>query len=103
MDYKETEMEIDVSELRPMNNDVIMMHESTRDKNTIVIEEDVDQDTSLQFRVLKVSPKVKYVSEGDLVVIAWRRCVPPFEVMVDGERKMVTITDEKEILGVIDE
>lgn len=96
-------MEINANELRPMHDDVILVHESNAEKNTIIVYEDVDQDTSLQFRVIKVSPTVKHVKEGDLVVAPWRRCTPPFEAIVDGERKMVTITDEKEILGVIDE
>ena len=94
---------INVNTLRPMHDDVLMMHEPMEEKQTIVIKDDIDNNTSLQFRVLKVSPTVEHIKVGDLVIAAWRKCVPPFEIVVDDEIKSVTITDEKEILGIIEE
>ena len=95
-------MSVSVDELRPMNNDVILLQHSVNEENTIYIRENEDEETTMMFEVLRTSPNVQHVSIGDIAVIPWRRCTPPFEAYVNGVAKMVTITDEKEILGLLE-
>lgn len=97
-------MTITYQEIRPMNDDVLLIHKKLNDikGGVIEIKEDEDQDTSMYFTVLKVGPKTKHVAVGDVVCAAWRRLVPPFVIDVDGREKNVTLTSEKEILGIVE-
>lgn len=96
-------MTIDVETLRPQRDDVILLHHSVNNVNTVIINENEDEETTMLFEVLRAGNAVKHVSVGDIVSVPWRRCVPPFEIDVGGVKKKVTVTSEKEILGVLDQ
>lgn len=96
-------MHVNVDSLRPQHNDVIMIHHSRNKVNTVYIKEDEDQETVMFFKVLRTGNGVKMVKEGDIVSVPWRRCVPPFETLVGGDVKKVTVTSEDEILFILED
>lgn len=97
-------MELTPENIKPRTDEILIIHEPiSRRAGVIEYADDVDQDHSLQFRVLKVSPTVKNIKEGDIVVVPWGRCTPPFMISVDGKDRNVTITSEHEVLGIIEE
>jgi len=95
-------MHVDVNKLRPQRDDVILIHYPMNKVNTIIINENEDEETTMFFRVLRKGNDVKHVDVGDIVSVPWKRCVPPFEALVDGVVKKVTITSEVELLGVLE-
>lgn len=100
---KGNRMHESIDNLRPMNDDVILKHHSINKTSKIYIRENEEEDHSFRFEVLRIGNDVKHVSVGDIVIVPWPRCMSPFEVLVDGIVQKVTITSEKEILGVCDE
>lgn len=89
-------------DLKPINNDVIIKKVRNNIKEgTIFINPDADE-TQKVFDIIAVSDKVTSVKVGERVIIPWTRITDPFEHMIDGERCMIGVTDEKEILAVID-
>lgn len=95
-------MTTDVKDLRLLNDDVLLCHRPTKTDSIIHIEDNEDESTAFRYEVIRVSPNVKHVKEGEVVVVPWRYCTPPFEAQRGEETINVVLTDEKEILGVVD-
>lgn len=92
---------VDISTLRPMRDDIILRHKSFNETRTIFVKDSEDETHNMLFEVLRVGRDAKHIQVGQTVVVPWPRCVPPFEVLVDGKVVKVTITSETEVLGVM--
>lgn len=90
-------------DLRPINNDVIVRKVRDEFQEGSIVLSPEEDDTQKVFDILAVSGKVRSVKVGERVIIPWTRITDPFEHMIDGERCMIGVTDEKEILAVIDD
>ncbi len=96
---------IEVDTIRPMGSDVLLRHVDMNKMKggVILIHENTDEYTTQYFEILKVGSKVKHVNVGDIVLVPWGRITPPFEVQNSGRDLKVGITDEKEILAIVDQ
>lgn len=97
-------MVVDIKELRPMHKDVIVRyHDVNKMTGDSIIIEDKSKDVTTHFcEVLRVSPQVKDVAPGDIIVVSWLNITEPFLVDVDGVEQKVVITTEDRILGVVE-
>lgn len=89
-------------DLRLLNNDILLKHRPVKKDTIIQVDDDVHQDTLLRYDVIRTSSHVKYVEEGQVVVLPWRNCTPPFEVELDGMEVDVVLTDEHNVMGIIE-
>lgn len=89
-------------DLKPINNDVIVRKVRNEIQEGSIILNPEEDETQKVFDILAVSDKVSSVEVGERVIIPWTRITDPFEHLIDGERCMIGVTDEKEILAVID-
>lgn len=94
-------MTVTVEELKPMNNDLVVKHYPIEESTTIYVQQDDGAD-NLPFEVLRVGSDVEEVKVGDIVYVPWVRCMPPFEVYMGDNLNKVTITDESEVLGILE-
>lgn len=94
-------MTVNVEELKPMNNDLVVKHYPIEESSTLYVEQN-DRADNLPFEVLRVGNDVEEIQVGDVVVVPWVRCMPPFEVYMEDNLYKVTITDESEVLGVLE-
>lgn len=85
--------------LRPMHSDVLLrrVRKYVKESDIFLGAEDVDQ-TGVVFEIVAIGQKVKHVSVGEHVLVPWTRVTDPFTY----EEERFGITDEKEILAVID-
>jgi len=99
-----TDQNVSLNSLNPLPKDIIVSHVDMNEVNgsLIQVKENSDSDTTQFYRVHRIGRDVTMVSEGDLIVIPWRRITPPFVVDYDGKELRVGITAETEVLGVID-
>ena len=95
-------MTIEVSKLKPMNNDVILRHIPRVESSIIHIEENPSEQDVQRFVVEAVSNSVTSVVVGETVCLSWTRVTSPIDALKDGKKIKIGITDEKEILYVID-
>ena len=85
---------------KPMRSDVLLERIPEPEiLNTLIYVPDTDQTDVQQYRVVATGPEVKYLDVGDRVVASWSRMTPP--ITWDGRK--VAVTDEVEILAVIDD
>lgn len=93
-------MSSDIKIKRLLHKDILIKHRNTNDFNSspIYMFDDENKSDIMFFEVVKVSPNVTLVKEGDVVLLPWSRVIPPF--MVGDER--LTITSEDEIYAVIE-
>lgn len=91
--------------LKMMNDDVLLKKVKKQEYTgtQIIVGTDDDDDAQKFFEVLAVSPKVTSVVVGDVVIVPWPRITDPFEIEIDNVPTQVGITDQKEILAVIEE
>ena len=94
-------MTVTVEELKPMNSDLVVKHYPIEESSTLYVEQDQSAD-NLPFEVLRVGNNVTDVQVGDIVVVPWVRCMPPFEVYMEDNLNKITITDESEVLGILE-
>lgn len=98
-------MAVDYKKFKPMNDDVLLIHKPARElrgDSSIIFMDDEDKDKVLYFNVLAVGTDTTDVKVGDVVMVEWGRCVPPFDMDVDGKTKKVTITSEKELMAIVE-
>lgn len=96
-------MTTDVSEIRLLNDDVLLSHRPENKDRLIQLDDDEHESTAFRYDVIRVSPTVTHIKEGEIVVVPWRFCTPPFEIQRGEEKMNVVLTDQKEVLGVIDQ
>lgn len=94
-----------VENLRPLHKDVIVMyHDINKVSGYSIIMEDKSENTQTHYcKVLRKSPNVTLVEEGDIIVLSWMNITEPFEVMHEGKEVQAVITTEDHIWGVVEE
>lgn len=94
----------EISKIKPMRNDVLLQFipKVEAHQSMIYTQESEEEDTQF-FRVVAVGHEVKHVELNEVVVVDWRRMTSPFKALdSDGKEHQVGITEETEILAVVD-
>jgi hypothetical protein len=92
-----------VDNLRPRRNDVILVHVPREESKIIHVEENPEQNDLQQFIVARLGNDVKSVEVGELALISWTRVTDPMDGMYKGEKVKFGVTEETEILAIVDE
>lgn len=91
---------IDLKKLRLLNKDILITPSDRKVSEIIeVIEDNPRQKKMNYFYVVRVSPTVTEVKEGDEILLEFNDHTIPFRY----ENKSYAITDEEKIVGVVEE
>lgn len=92
--------------VRPLNDDVLLVARSRKDiepRSSIIVQQNLADQTEQFFQVLAVGPKVQDVRVNDIVFLSWKRITPPVYMRFKGGfEAQVGQTSEKEILCIIE-